>query len=205
MNEQLFKDLLESRDKIIIELGCGPSKKNGVIGIDVFPLDGVDIVADLENGLNFIPDNTVDELLSVHFLEHISNLELLIKEIYRVLKPDGVHNVIVPHFSNPHYYSDLTHKKFFGLYTFDYYATDTSKLKRAVPGFYNDFKFVIQKRKLVFKSQFFIRNLIKKWIFTKVFNVNIFMQELYEECFTGLFPCSEIQFIMKPQKQTPDA
>jgi ubiquinone/menaquinone biosynthesis C-methylase UbiE len=195
-----FLKLTQSKKRIVIELGCGPSKHPGAIGIDAIAIPGVDLVANLEEGLSFIPDSSVDEVISVHFLEHITNLEFLIKEIHRVLKPEGINRVVVPHFSNPHYYSDITHKKFFGLYTFDYYATDTSKLKRKVPSFYNDFKFHITKRKLVFKSQFLLRNLIKKWILTKLFNLNTFVQEYYEECLTGTLPCSEIIFEMKPQK-----
>lgn len=200
MKDQEFLNLTKSRSRIVIELGCGPSKQAGAIGIDAIPISGVDMVANLEEGLLFIPDNSVDEVISVHFLEHITNLEFLIKEIHRVLKPNGIHKVVVPHFSNPHYYSDITHKKFFGLYTFDYYATDDSKLKRKVPPFYNDIKFHITKRRLVFKSQFLFRNLFKKWILTKLFNLNRYMQEYYEECLTGIFACSEIVFEMKPKK-----
>lgn len=200
MEVQDFLTLAKSKSKVVIELGCGPSKHPDVIGIDAIPVPGVDIVTDLEAGFPFIPDNSVDEIMSVHFMEHITNLDFLIKEIHRVLKPEGVHKVIVPHFSNPHYYSDPTHKKFFGLYTFDYYASEATKLKRTVPSFYNTCKFNITKRKLVFKSQFLMRNLIKKWIYTNLFNASRYMQELYEESFTGNFPCSEIHFEMRPQK-----
>ena len=200
METEEFLSLTRSKSRIIVERGCGPSKHPDAIGIDAFPLPGVDIVTDLEKGLPFIPNDSIDELISVHFLEHIINLEFLITEIHRILKPNGIHKVTVPHFSNPHYYSDLTHKKFFGLYTFDYYASGSTKLKRTVPGFYNTSKFHITKRKLVFKSQFLIRNLVKKWIFTVIFNLNGYMQEYYEECCTGIFPCSEIFFEMKPEK-----
>lgn len=200
MKTEEYLNLTRSKEYIKIELGCGPSKQADTIGIDAIPVPGVDLVANLEDGLPFIPDNSVDEITSVHFLEHINNLELLIREIHRVLKPAGIHKVIVPHFSNPHYFSDITHKKFFGLYTFDYYATGNTKLRRKVPDFYHNFKFEIQNRKLIFKSQFFFRNLFKKWILSKIFNLNGYLQEYYEECLAGIFPCSEIYFEMKPQK-----
>lgn len=195
-----YINLTKSRDRIKIELGCGPTKQPDSIGIDALPIPGVDIVTNLEEGLPFIPDSSVDEITSFHFLEHINNLEFLISEIHRVLKPEGIHKVVVPHFSNPHYYSDITHKKFFGLYTFDYYATSESKLRRKVPDFYHNIKFEILNRKFFFKSQFLIRNLVKKWFFTKLFNLSSYMQEYYEECLTGIFPCSEIYFEMKPRK-----
>ncbi len=191
--------LTEGRQKIVIELGCGPSKKPGSIGIDSLPVNNVDIVIDLEGGLPFIPDNSVDEVYSSHFLEHIKNIDALLNEIYRILKPGGIHKAVVPHFSNPYYYSDFTHAIFFGLYSFDYYATDGSKLRRTVPNFYKTVKFKILKRRLIFKSQFIFRQFLKR-IPNYVFNFSRFTQELYEECFTGFIQCSEIYFEMTPEK-----
>src|SRR6185312_2948084 len=37
-----------------------------------------------------------------------------------VLEPGGEFRAVVPHFSNLHFYSDPTHRTFFGLYTFSY-------------------------------------------------------------------------------------
>src|SRR5687768_224522 len=113
-NYEKFQDILSRGGKVVLELGCGDLKKDpSYLGVDIFPLPGVDFVHNMETGLSFIPDNTVDEITSSHFLEHIVNFELLMKEIHRVLKKDGLHKVTVPHFSNPFYYSDFTHKRFF--------------------------------------------------------------------------------------------
>ena len=86
MIPELITQKIAQNERIVIELGCGPNKAAGAIGIDQFDVKNVDIVADIENGLPFLPDNSVDELFSRHVLEHIENLELLIKEIHRVLK-----------------------------------------------------------------------------------------------------------------------
>src|SRR5687768_13241645 len=120
-NEDLFRHLISNKNRVVIELGCGPLKRDSdSIGIDMLAIPGVDIVHDLEKGLSFIPDNSVDEISSSHVLEHITSFENLMREIHRILKKEGIHKVTVPHFSNPYYYSDYTHKRFFGLYTFDY-------------------------------------------------------------------------------------
>jgi ubiquinone/menaquinone biosynthesis C-methylase UbiE len=184
---------------VMIELGCGPSKQAGYFGIDSLALQGVDLVADLEKGLPFIPDNSVDEIVSSHLLEHIQNFEPLLRDIHRILKPTGVKKVVVPYFSNPYYYSDHTHKRFFGLYTFDYFAKET-KMKRKVPGFYHDFHFEVLHRRLVFKSPHStVRNLVKQ-VFNRLFNINGYMQEYYEECFCYIFPCQEVHFTIRPVK-----
>lgn len=197
---ELIKSRKEKGEKIKIELGCGPSKMDGYIGIDFMNLPGVDFVADIEKGLPFLEDNSIDEISSRHVFEHLENFGTLIKEIHRVLKSDGIHSITVPHFSNPYYYSDYTHKRFFGLYTFDYFATKETMLKRKVPSFYSDFKFEIISRRLKFKSTKMLRYLLFKKPCNILFNMNNFTLELYEELFTGIFSCFEIQFIMRPFK-----
>ncbi len=200
MNKVDFKELIINKDRVVVELGCGPHKKEGVIGIDCLDIEGVDYVADLELGLPFIEDNSIDEIISTHVLEHIDNFKLLITEIHRVLKPDGVKIVTVPYFSNPYYYSDYTHKRFFGLYSFDYFSEPSKSMyKRKVPAFYDSIKFEVLEKKIVFKSSFLFRNYFKQ-LLNKIFNMNIYMQELYEESFCYIFPCQEIKFKIRPIK-----
>lgn len=190
-----------SVDKIkIVELGCGPYKTKGAIGVDILELPGVDIVANINQGLPFFEDNSIDLLITNHTLEHIENIDFLIKEIHRTLNKNGVAQIKVPHFSNPYYFSDLTHKCFFGLYTFDYYANPDSQLKRKVPTFYNNYSFYILNRKLIFKSPYKFRHLFKKHIIQKFFNLSPYFMELYEEYFCYIFPCTEIYFELKPVK-----
>ncbi len=199
MIHPIIQEKIEKGERIVIELGCGNSKPEDSIGIDMVQLEGVDIVTNIEEGLSFIPNSSVDIISSRHFLEHVSNYELLIKEIHRVLKPNGIHKAIVPYFANPHYYSDYTHKNTFGIYSFDYFATSETQLKRKVPTFYNEIRFDILKRDLNFKSQFLIRNILKR-IPKALFNISDYWKELYEESFSYLFPCSEIYFEMRPKK-----
>jgi len=195
------KNIFQNDSGLKIDLGCGSTKKNNFIGVDVNYYPGVDYTADLEEGLSFISDNSVDEYFSSHFLEHVQNFEGLLKEIYRTIKPNGKIEIIVPHFSNPYYYSDYTHKRFFGLYTFDYFSSKKQQLKRKVP-FYNSMvEFEVLERKLVFKSSFnLFLNLFRKHVFQRIFNSTTYMQELYENLFSRLIPCSEIRFVLKPVK-----
>lgn len=187
--------------KIVIDLGCGTSNKPETIGIDVLPLTGVDYVANMEDGLSFIQDNSVDEYVTSHFLEHVANFELLMSEIFRTLKPEGIIKITVPHFSNPYYYSDYTHKRFFGLYSFDYFSDGKNSLRRKVPIYNNSFLFAIKSRKLVFKSPAFqLFNLIKKHFWTRLFNSSKFMQALYEDSFSNYLSCYELKFTLEAKK-----
>jgi len=80
---------LDGDQPVIIELGCGKKKKQDRISIDKVNLPGVDIVADLEEGLAFLPDGSVDEIHCRSVLEHIANFETLMADMVRVLKPGG--------------------------------------------------------------------------------------------------------------------
>jgi SAM-dependent methyltransferase len=186
-------ELLKKNNYNIIELGCGQTRRvENAITIDILDFTSVDIVADLNSGLLFIPDHSIDEIYSFHFLEHVQDIEKIMSEIYRVLKPGGKKIGTVPHFSNPHFYSDYTHKSFFGLYTF-YYMSKNSSLTRKVPTFYNNLNFKVLDVRFNFFSGFLIRNYIKKF-YSKVFNFNNYTREYYEENLCYLFPANEIFF-----------
>lgn len=194
------KNILKSfnqNKKLNIELGCGPNKKNkNSIGIDILDYESVDIVGDIFEVLKKIPNNSVKTIFTSHFLEHISDIDNLIKEMHRVLSYDGVIHIVVPHFSNPFYYSDLTHKVFFGLYSFAYYSEHN--FKRTVPNYQNLKLFKQESTRLIFKSYppRYIRHSFKK-ILELIFNSCLYMKEFYEENLTFIFPCYEISFTLK--------
>jgi len=161
--------------------------------------DGVDIVADLDLGMPFFEDNSIDEIYSSHFLEHLKDLSSFMKEAYRVLKPGGIFKGKVPHYANPYFYSDPTHHQFLGLYTFSYFEKSTKMFKRGVPNFYNEVDFEILKIKLVFKS-FSIKNKFRTFIKNRIerfFNKTSYRQELYEEIFVWIITPYEIYFELK--------
>jgi hypothetical protein len=201
-----YIQLNPDKDNLIkIDLGCGSNKKEGYYGIDRLNLEGVDYVADIEEGLDMIPDHSVDEYFTSHFLEHTENFVFVMKEIHRTLKIDGMVKIIVPHFSNPYFYSDYTHKRFFGLYSFDYLSKRDSRFKRGVP-LYGDALFEVEMRKLIFKAPVFpFLNLIKKHIIQRFFNLSPYFQEVYEGLFTKVFACSEIQYNLRPIKRSPSS
>jgi len=192
-----LEQVINGKEPVIIELGCGPKKKDGRIGVDKVDLPNVDIVADLENGLPFFPDDSVVEIHFRSVFEHIENFENLMKEIVRVLKDNGKAHVSVPHFSNPYYYSDYTHRRFFGLYTFYYFVDAERQLKRKVPNFYTDIRINIISQRLIFKSPFWFSRQIKK-LLGFVFNCHRSIQEFYEEHLCYIFPCYGIEMVFTP-------
>lgn len=96
-----------------IDFGCGPNKKEGFIGVDTLPFDGkVDVVMDIGKDQWPWEDESVDEVHSSHFIEHLDAQERIrfFNELYRVMKKDSTATIVVPHWSSGRAYGDLTHK-----------------------------------------------------------------------------------------------
>ncbi len=190
---------LVSDSPVIVDLGCGAKKKPGRIGIDKVDLPCVDVVSDLEQGLGFLPDSCVDQIHCRSVLEHLENFERIMMDIIRVLKPDGTAHIFVPHFSNPYFYSDYTHKRTFGLYTFYYFVDEAHQLKRKVPIFYTDTRIRIVSLKLIFRSPFWLGRQLRK-LFGFFVNLSPTCQEFYEQYLCCLVPCHGIELVFTPQK-----
>jgi len=84
-----------TENPIIIDIGCGKSKKEDAIGIDIRRLD-IDIIADAKK----IPikSNTIDHVFSSHLIEHFSHKDVrkVLTEWMRVLKKEGILEIRCP-------------------------------------------------------------------------------------------------------------
>jgi SAM-dependent methyltransferase len=79
-----------------IDLGCGTNKQLGFIGVDRYPLPGVDVIANLDEPLPF-PTDSVDLVFASHSLEHVKSLLATMKEIYRICKHGAQLSVLAPY------------------------------------------------------------------------------------------------------------
>ena len=196
--------VLKDKMPVVLELGCGRSRVEGRIHIDKADLPNVDIVADIEDGLPFLPDDSIDEIHSTSFLEHVDDLETVVREISRVLKREGRGFISVPHFSNPYFYSDYTHKHFIGLYTLYYFVDERFQLKRKVHTYYTDIRIRVLYQHLVIATPGKRFSFFKRFL-EFVFNLNSWLQEFYEANLCYIFPCYGIRFVIAPDKpEKPD-
>jgi SAM-dependent methyltransferase len=189
---------LPALPRVALELGCGERKRDPhAIGVDLRDLPGVDLVGDVFDVLAVLPAASVDAVESRHFFEHVDDLPRLMRALGTVMKPGGEATVVVPHFSNPWYYSDYTHRRFFGLYTFCYLARG-SPFRRAVPTYGVDSGFDLVDVRLGFKSTrpFYLRHAVKR-AGGALFNATRWLQEFYEENLCWLFPCYEVEYRLR--------
>lgn len=191
---------LERQGSIVLDIGCGPLKKQPHwIGIDMLDSHGVDIVGDIYEIIKSFPDNSVDEIHSFHFFEHIPDVPGLLTQLSRVIKPAGFIEIVVPHFSNAYFYSDYTHKSFFGLYSMSYMVKD-NLLKRRVPNYNVNTGLRLKKVTLHFKSALYINRPVRK-LWNLIFNSTNLIKEWYEDSWSRNFPCYEIQYILTKESK----
>lgn len=97
-----------------LNLGCGDKKKEGYTNVDV--CGSPDVACDLNSFPWPWENDSIDEVFSEHWLEHVSDYERTILEIHRILKPNGRFWFVVPHFRYPPAVWHL-HKWNFSTYT----------------------------------------------------------------------------------------
>ena len=97
-----------------LDLGCGPNKKAGFLGVDQYPFPNIDFQVNLgdRNTPWPWPNNSVEEVHCSHFLEHLTQDERVhfMNELFRVLTPGGKALLITPHWASNRAYGDITHK-----------------------------------------------------------------------------------------------
>lgn len=111
---------------IKLNLGCGYRKQEGFVNIDNRPSVDPDVVCDVIEGLPYA-DSTIDYIIAVDFLEHISigKTVRVIEEIYRVLKCDGTFEHVTPSTDGRGAFQDPTHVSFWNSNSWLYYMEDS--------------------------------------------------------------------------------
>lgn len=108
-----------------LNLGAGYKHKEGYVNIDDDQLTNPDYVINLDDKNIKLPfeDDSVEEILASHILEHIGEGFIpLMQELYRVSKDGCILDIIVPHERHDVFTGDPTHKRPItvnGMYLFD--------------------------------------------------------------------------------------
>lgn len=111
----------------ILDVGCGPAKQAGAVGVDQFDLPGVDVVCDL-NGHWPFDDGSFDHVVFRHSIVHLNSLERALREARRVVRLGGRIEIISPHFSSDNAFTDPTMNFTTGYRTMDYYCANGSMI-----------------------------------------------------------------------------
>ena len=104
------------KDKL--NLGCGRDIRKDFINVDFEKFSGVDVIHDLNKIPYPFKKESFNYILMRSILEHLDNPHKVLKEIHRISKPDAIVHIRTPHFSSNNVWSDIQHKRGYGLATF---------------------------------------------------------------------------------------
>lgn len=113
---------------ICLNVGCGNDIKEGYTNLDCIPLQGVNVIHNLESFPWPFLDNTFSEVYAHQTLEHLSDKIKVMDEIWRISKKGARVYIHVPYFSSPGAFCHAEHKSYFGYNTFDYWCNPSAEI-----------------------------------------------------------------------------
>jgi len=128
---------------VVLNLGCGKTRIPGSIGVDTADIPGsVDVIHDLNETPYPFSNDFADEIHFYHVLEHLDDPVAKLEEIHRILKPNGILFMRVPHFSSNGAFTDITHKRPFSCFSFDVFE------ENAYHAFYSKVRFELLQKEI---------------------------------------------------------
>ena len=175
-----------------IDIGCGEFKKEGFAGVDILSVPGVDHVVDLRKEPLPFADNSIEEVFTNHFLEHleIEDVVRVIEDIHRVCLAGAKVEIHVPHFSSATNFYEF-HKTSFRYSSFREFIDGQKGM------FESQARLKLLQRRICFqKSKYFPWN----YVVEPLINASR-LPGLYEWTFLrNLLPASEVIFVLEVVK-----
>lgn len=96
-----------------LNMGCGFRKLDSYVNVDIEPSCNPDVVMDMEKIPWPFEDDSAEEMVFIHSLEHVGQLKetflSIVKEIYRVCQNGAMIRINVPNPNHPDFLGDPTH------------------------------------------------------------------------------------------------
>ncbi len=105
----------------VLDVGCGPSKYPGAIGVDMNARTAADVICHLDRGRLPFEDNSFDEIRAVHLIEHVEDVIATMEELHRVARAGGTIFIVTPHYTDLASYTDPTHRRHLSTESFHYF------------------------------------------------------------------------------------
>jgi len=170
-----------------LDIGCGASKREGFVGIDILPIAGVDIVHNLEEFPYPIESDSVDEIWMDQVLEHLNNPMKVVEELYRISKNGAKITIGVPYYRSFYAAIDPTHVNFFSTHWFNYFDPSNELCKRYR---YSNARFKVES--IEFDREWNKKSLLQKAVIA-IANKKIL---LYESKLSSLYPLNSLTFYL---------
>jgi len=147
--------------KKVLVIGSAGKIFSDAVTVDIDPEHHPDVVHDLNVTPWPFPDNSFQEIVAHHVVEHLQDFASAMKEMYRICSKDGCVYIEVPHHT-AWFAKDPAHKMFFGYFSFDGFIAGKT-------GWVTGRKFRCLKREITFHKFYralFLHRLFNRWPLT---------------------------------------
>lgn len=93
-----------------LDLGCGDKKVHGCVGVDV--MGSPDVLWDLNNVPYPFDSESCERVYMNSSLEHLYDPVVVLSEVHRLLKKDGVLILVLPYWNHHDSVSSIEHRTF---------------------------------------------------------------------------------------------
>jgi SAM-dependent methyltransferase len=179
----------------VLDIGCGANKVPGAVGMDINPRTAADVIHDLDVLPYPFGNDEFDEVIGRHVIEHVQNPMAVMQELHRITRAGGLVRLVAPHWTNPDFATDLTHRNHLNSYSFRNLTED-----RAVFDFYTEVRFRQREARVT------VLNLWKVFGFELLINADHrfpslrFLRKFWEQYLNAVVRGKEIHFALEVLK-----
>jgi SAM-dependent methyltransferase len=163
----------------VLDVGCGASKRDGAVGIDIRDVAGVDVVHDLSVVPWPLPSDHFAEVICQDVIEHMHDIVRFMREVHRVCAPGATVDIRTPHYSSWYAYNDPTHQHALGYLALDCFTHGDMTVARGGALFRHEERRFIFSRLHCLSG---VSQLANRW------------PARYEQLFCWVFPCENLRF-----------
>ncbi len=182
----------------MIDVGCGIAPHpDATMTVDY---EGAIVNHDLSIFPWPFKDNEFDHVRSRHFMEHVDDYIKTFDEMYRICKPDGILEVIVPYWSS-YVAHHPEHKLFYNYNSFDFFALNVIDYKRMSKRGKARVEILKRHHHMHPKE---VKTKYTKWEKILFYPIEVFADKyplFYQRFLANIIPAYEIQFVMKAIKR----
>ena len=177
----------------VLNVGCGKAKHDfpeiaqasEVIGVDISENSEADLLHNLDQFPWPFDSDSFDLIIMQDIIEHLEDVPATMNEIWRIARGGCLVRIRTPHYASYYAYNDPTHKRFFGVYAFDGFLTESQN------DLYATGQFSLVRREVLFP---------KVWRITGVSMLaNKFMKR-WEQLFAFIFRPENLEFEFRAVK-----
>ena len=127
----------------ILDVGCGPKKYPGSIGIDINPVVHPDVICDWSSSLPFAA-SAFDEVRLIHVIEEVGDIFKVLAEVHRISRPGARALIVTPHYTDHASYCSPAHRWHLSSFSFWFFSDEPKEYRYYAPARFRERRVVVR-------------------------------------------------------------